>query len=154
MVKLLVDNGADVFKVGRDKRTPYMIALAAGRVSVVKYLREIEDRQPAEKRIRPERPYCKAYRLGDLRKFSAWNEIRTNWKDNKQIEDELKENGSFSDNKIVFIHQDHTVTESMWHGENVLFSNVDDAWKQFCTDTLQFKVPDDLDLIVPNNANA
>jgi len=28
LVTLLVDNGADIFKVGRDQRTPYMIALA------------------------------------------------------------------------------------------------------------------------------
>src|SRR5262245_58951431 len=48
MTRLLIDNGADVFNVGRDRRTPYMIALAAGRVSVVKYLSEVEDRLTGE----------------------------------------------------------------------------------------------------------
>src|SRR5262249_58866336 len=31
MVKLLIEKGADPFKTGRDNRTPYTIALAAGR---------------------------------------------------------------------------------------------------------------------------
>jgi uncharacterized protein len=153
MVKLLVDNAADVFKVGRDQRTPYMIALAAGRVSVVRYLREVENRHPSEKRKRPERQYCKAYPLGDLRKFSRWSESRINWKDNRPGRREGEDaEGPFTDDKIVFIHQDFTVTESMWLGENVLFNEVDEAWQQFCSETLGFKVPDDLDLIVSNEA--
>lgn len=158
MVKLLVENGAEIFKVGRDQRTPYMIALAAGRVSVVKYLREIEDQYPGEKPERPERKYCKAYHLGDLRKFPRWTEGRINWKEKKEPErDKAKAkdgngngDGPFLDDKVVFIHQDFTVTESMWHNENVLFNEVDPDWKEFCAGSLQFKVPDDLDLIVPN----
>src|SRR5262245_63686938 len=54
LVRTLVENGADLFKVGRDRRTPYEIALAAGRVSVVKYLREIEDQFPEKRPPRPE----------------------------------------------------------------------------------------------------
>jgi len=155
MVKLLVEKGADVFKVGRDQRTPYMIALAAGRVSVVKYLREVEDRYPGEKPARPERKYCKAYHLGDLRRFSGWTESRINWKEKKDRDkDKDAPDGPFTDDKIVFIHQDFTVTESMWQGENVIFNGVDSPWKDFCADTLKFKVPDDLDLIVPNEATA
>jgi hypothetical protein len=158
MVKMLVEKGAEIFKVGRDQRTPYMIALAAGRVSVVKYLREMEDKYPGEKPTRPERKYCKAYHLGDLRKYSAWSESKINWKEKKETgrEKSKSDNGTadgpFQDDKIVFIHQDFTVTESMWHNENVLFNNVDSGWKEYCADSLKFKVPDDLDLIVPNEA--
>jgi uncharacterized protein len=152
LVKLLVENGADVFKVGRDLRTPYMIALAAGRVSVVKYLREVEDNFPGEKPVRPPRKYCKAYYLKDLRIFPSWFESQINWR-------EKKENGNgdagedFSDDKVVFIHQDLTVTESVWHSENVIFNNVNSDWEEFCANSLKFKVPDDLDLIVPNEDN-
>ena len=155
MVKLLVEKGADVFKVGRDRRTPYMIALAAGRVSVVQYLRTVEDNYSGEKPARPERKYCKAYHLEDLRKYPVWRESRINWK--SQENDDRNANGSsdesFSDGKIVFIHQDFTVTESMWHNENVIFNQVDPGWEEFCAGTLNFKVPDDLDLIIPNEAN-
>lgn len=152
LVKLLVEKGADIFKVGRDQRTPYMIALAAGRVSVVKYLREMEDEYAGEKPVRQERQYCKAYPLGDLRNYSGWVEGRVNWK-----EKDASNNGNaeerFPDDKIVFIHQDFTVTESMWHNENVIFNNVDSDWKEFCADSLKFKVLDDLDLIVANESN-
>ena len=107
LVKLLVEKGADIFKVGRDQRTPYMIALAAGRVSVVKYLREMEDEYPGEKPERPERKYCKAYPLGDLRKHSSWSESRVNWKE-KDAGNNGNAAGRFTDEKIVFIHQDFT----------------------------------------------
>jgi hypothetical protein len=155
MVKLLVENGADIFKVGRDRRTPYMIALAAGRVSVVQYLRTVEDNYPGEKPARPERKYCKAFHLGDLRKYSAWRENRIRWKNNENGDRDVNSSSEepFTDERIVFIHQDFTVTESMLHNENVIFNQVDSAWKDFCANTLSFKVPDDLDLISTNEAN-
>jgi uncharacterized protein len=152
MVKLLVGNGADIFKVGRDGRTPYMIALAAGRVSVVKYLSEVEDKSPGERPARASRKYCKAYCLKELRAYPAWSESRINWK-------EKKENGAdngdagFTDDKVVFIHQDLTVTESIWHGEDIIFKDVGSAWEEFCAKSLKFKVPDDLNLIVPNESS-
>src|SRR5215831_2327909 len=153
MVKLLINKGADPFKVGRDNRTPYMIALAAGRVEVVKYLREVEDATDPEKAksFRPERKYCKAYYLRDLRKYSNWSESRINWKEKKNEKGTNDPNDvEFTDDKIVFIHQDFTVTESMWQNENVIYNQVDEAWQGFCSSALGFKVPSDLDLIVPN----
>jgi len=74
MATLLVDKGADVFKVGRDQRTPYMIALAAGHASVVKFLRQAEDLVEGDKPNRPERKYCKAFVLKDLRQYPGWFE--------------------------------------------------------------------------------
>src|SRR6185369_13768646 len=65
MAQLLVDKGAYPFKVGRDNRTPYMIALAAGHVEMVKFLRAVEDETDMGKvnSLRPDRKYCKAYHL-------------------------------------------------------------------------------------------
>ena len=61
----------------------------------------------------------------------------------------------FSDDDIVYIHQDYTVTQSMWHDENVLFNEVTSDWKEFCKKELNFKVPSDFDLIpkVPISQN-
>jgi uncharacterized protein len=140
MCKLLVENGADVFKVGRDQRTPYTIALAAGRAAVAKYLREAEESYPGEKPPRPQRKYCKAYLLGQLREYPAWSEVQGNGG--------AKAGADNSDDKVVFIQHDFTVTESIWHNENVIFDKVDSSWEEFCTKSLGFKVPDDLDLIV------
>jgi len=153
MVRLLVENGANIFKVGRDLRTPYMIALAAGRVSVVKYLRELEDNYPGEKPPRAQRQYCKAYHLGSLRKYPAWNETRVNWKKNMGKNND-EEESLFNDEKIVFIHHDYTVTESVWHNENVIFNQPDSEWEEFCATSLKFWIPDDVDLMVPNESNA
>jgi hypothetical protein len=149
-VKLLVSRGADVFKVGRDQRTPYLIALAAGHVEVVEFLRQAEDEAGGEKPARPERKYCKAYYLRDFRQFSNWVESKVNWKGEKT---QPSENGgrkaqSPSDEEVAFLHQDYTVTQSMWHGENVIFDQVTAEWKDFCAGALKFKAPDDLDLIV------
>lgn len=148
MVKLLVESGADVFKVGRDQRTPYMIALAAGHVSVVKYLRDVEEKTPGEKPLRPQRKYCKAFHLNDLRKYPRWSD--------NQINGNEKNNGDagapFADDGVVFLHQDFTVTRSAWHNEDVIFSAVDPAWEDFCLHSLNFKVPDDLDLLVPTSS--
>lgn len=152
LVRLLVENGADVFKMGRDRRTPYDIALCAGRVSVVKYLREIEDQFPEKRPPRPERKYCKAYYLRDLRRYPEWSEIRINWKKRNDNNGDGggDSNDPFPDEKVVFIHQDFTVTESAWHNENVIFNHTSPAWKEFCATTLKFKVPDDLDTIDSN----
>jgi len=150
LVKLLVENGADVFKVGRDRRTPYDIALAAGHVSIVEYLREVENQYPGERLPRPKRKYCKAYNLEDLRKYPGWSESRINWKtkkDGAEVDEKRRTDDPFPDNKIVFVHEDFTVTESMWHNEDVIFNQVDSAWEEFCATILRFKVPDDLDII-------
>jgi uncharacterized protein len=155
-VKLLVEKGADVFKVGRDQRTPYMIALAAGRVEVVKFLREAGKNYVGEKREPAVRPYCKAYPLSDLRRFSGWAESRINWKESKQgghKDDGVAHGDGASHDEIVFIHDDLTVTQSMWRAENVIFNQISPEWEEFCKDVLNFKVPDDLEFIPPDNPN-
>jgi len=151
LVALLVESGADVFKGGRDLRTPSLIALAAGHAEVVRFLRQAEDQVEAEKPSRPQRKYCKAYHLRDFRQFPGWTESQINWKekrDNGQAGNRESEPQAFSDDDIVFLHQDYTVTQSMWHNENVIFNQVTPEWKEFCATRLKFKVPDDLDLIV------
>lgn len=155
ILKLLVESGADVFKVGRDQRTPYMIALAAGRVDAVKFLRQAEDNYAGEKRERQQRPYCMAYHLKDLRQFPAWTEGRINWKEanhDGRKDDGGGQNKELSDDDVVFIHQDLTVTQSMWHSENVIFNQGSREWEEFCASVLNFKVPDDLDFIIPSDS--
>lgn len=154
MAKLLVDKGANPFKVGRDKRTPYMIALAAGHVEVVKFLGEVEDETGMEKAdsFRPDRKYCRAYRLKELREFPCWPEqsLDSNGKDG---EGEQAKGAGLTDDKVVFIHQDFTVTESVWHNENVIFDQVSENWRDFCATVLGFRAPTDIDLIVPGSVN-
>jgi hypothetical protein len=83
-----------------------------------------------------------------MRQFSGWSESRINWQGsagNNAAEDQ--ETPGFFDHDVVFLHQDLTVTQSMWHNENVLFQQITPAWEAFCTTVLQFRVPDELDLV-------
>lgn len=157
LVSLLVEKGADVFKVGRDLRTPYMIALAAGHADVARFLRQTEDSIEGEKPARPERPYCKVYHLGDLRQFPHWSENKDVWVEdgaNGASSNGGDPHAAPSDDEVVFLHHDFTVTRSMWRGEDVIFDQVTPEWQQFCAETLKFKVPDDLDLIVSTDTAA
>ena len=138
LVSALVEAGADVFAAGRDQRTPYMIALAAGHAEVARALREAERRAQPE-RVGPERLYCKAYTVGELKGFPALA-AKLGQSDGGD---------ALADDDVLFIHQDYTVTRSMWHNEDVLFDDASPQWREFCTQTLGFAVPDDLDLIVP-----
>jgi uncharacterized protein len=149
-VNLLLEKGADVLKVGRDRRTPYKIALAAGHAEVAKLLREAEDKLGEEKIERPTRIYCKAYRLTDLRQFHGWTDIGTSAPQEESGSGRQAEgqDEAMSDDGVVFLHEDYTVTKSVWPGENLVFDQVTPEWKVFCTDVLNFKVPDDLDLVV------
>jgi len=130
IVELLLERGADPLAVGRDLRTPQMIALAAGHSEVVKRLRRAEA-EAKNGAVEPsDRKYCTAYHVSDLRRYPSWTEAQ-----------------QLADEDVVFLHEDYTVTKSIWSGEDVIFSEVNDQWKQFCSNDLQFAVPDSLDLI-------
>lgn len=131
IVECLLENGADPLAVGRDLRTPQMIALAAGHAEIVKRLRRAEAGANGGAPETSDRKYCTAYHLGDLRRYSAWS---------SDVQD-------LSDDDVVFLHQDYTVTKSIWTGEDVVFDKVTDDWKEFCKNELRFAVPDNLDLI-------
>ena len=154
MVDLLVQRGADVFRTGRDNSTPYQIAVAAGHAAVPRRLAAAEaaaggDTRRISSRQSETRPYCKAYYLKDLRRFAGWSESRTNWK--ASADDRAA--AGLADDDVVFLHQDLTVTQSMFHNENVIMGTVTPQWQAFCTTELRFKVPDDFDLISPKNAS-
>ena len=155
MVELLVKAGADVFKTGRDNRTPYKIAVAAGRAAVARYLATAEaaaggDAAKVSSRESETRPYCRAYQLKELRRYERWSEGRTNWK----APAGEASTAAFSDDDVVFLHQDFTVTQSMFHGENIIMGTVTLEWRSFCTGVLGFKVPDDFDLMPKESAIA
>ena len=151
IVSLLLDSGADVFRTGRDQRTPYKIALAAKHTAVARLLKEAEQAANGASGDSTSRGYARAYLLGQLRQFSDWHEENINWKETATA----NENGNsreLSDDDVVFLQEDFTVTELIWPGENVIFKRTTPEWIDFCTQELQFKVPDDFDLIASTTA--
>jgi len=146
IVGLLLNRGADVFRTGQDQRTPYMIAVAAKHIDVARLLKKAEQAVNGASGDSTSRDYARAYLLGELRKFSDWREEKINWKETNPA----NENGNsreLSDDDVVFLQQDFTVTELIWPGENVIFNRITPAWVDFCSQELQFNVPDDFDLI-------
>jgi uncharacterized protein len=149
MVKLLVEKGADVFKRGRDMRTPYKIAIAASNVQVAKFLARCEEAAGGDVRRESSRewevrPYCKAYKISDLQAYPNWSgrekeQVEKSGRGKNVGEDPLAD--------VCFIHQDFTVTKSIWYNEDVFLSDITEEWKKFCEVNLNFRVPTDFDLV-------
>lgn len=145
LVRLLLDEGADITKTGRDLRTPLMIAKAAGRDEVAAILTEAEKEKGVWQDPRETRPYCKAYYLRALRRFEGWGEEHAATATEESGSGDAGEAaGRLTSDSIVYVHQDFTVTRSMWHGEAVVFDDVTPEWKGFCEEVLEFAVPEDL----------
>ncbi|MFL6284934.1 MAG: ankyrin repeat domain-containing protein [Pyrinomonadaceae bacterium] len=145
MIDLLLQHGADHTEVGRDLRTPSMIALAAGQAEAVKRLRRADAERKGEGGAQSERQYCAAYHVGELRGYPGWAENK-----NGGGEVQAESNGSHGglpDNEVVFIHQDYSVTKSILPDEDVIFGDVTEEWKEYCRTRLGFSVIDDLDLM-------
>jgi hypothetical protein len=150
MVKLLIECGANPLKVGRDQRTARMIAMAADKIEVAKFLRSAETNGKGDVLPDPPREYCLALRLRDFRQFPGWVEKRGNATrdtDSHQIDSALESNSTLADDAIAYLHHDYSVTKSVWRNENVLFNEVTPEWKEFCSTMLRFSIPDDLELI-------
>ncbi|HVR09602.1 MAG TPA: ankyrin repeat domain-containing protein [Thermoanaerobaculia bacterium] len=150
MLRLLLDRGADITLTGRDNRTPLMIAKAAGRKEVAAALTAAEQTAGIWLDPRLTRSYCKAFYLRDLRGFPGWSEAGGDAKQEsssanggRQPEAPLVAAPLVADD-IVYLHQDLTVTRSMWHGEESIFDAVTPDWREFCTATLAFEIPEDL----------
>jgi hypothetical protein len=129
-----------------------MIALAAGQAEVVKVLQQAEAQASGANATRPERKYCRAYHIRDFRQYPGWTENKVDWKaeiPGGAFGDGSQDKQGLSEDDIAFLHQDYTVTKSIWSDENVIFNPVDQQWKDFCSTVLNFKVPDSLDLIAP-----
>jgi len=155
IIELLLANSADVFLVGEDQRTPYKIALAAGRIEAARRLREVEDERNGTSGQRAIPKYCKGYELGRLRQFPGWTEFGGAEPRGTTASSSLGSlaSGSSStpakdleDDDIVFLHQNYTVTKSIWQDRDIIFERPTQEWKAFCHDVLSFHVPDELEL--------
>jgi hypothetical protein len=109
---------------------------------------EVKDGKDGEAES-PGRKYCKAYHLGELRRYPAWaeNKLEAEGGSKEAAGEQNGEPQGLADDDVVFLHQDYTVTKSIWPGEGVVFDNVTDQWKAFCDTELRLAVPDSLDLI-------
>lgn len=98
--------------------------------------------------------HCKSYQLRLFRKFPAWTENAGNArKMNKEIDGELVEVARvLDDSAYLYLQENFTVTDSIFIDENIIFSDVTEAWVDFCLQVLSVQFPyDDSQPIVEAN---
>ena len=89
--------------------------------------------------------YCKAYLAAKFREYSGWKEDlgalrkETEIQDGQEVEIPRTELG---DDDILYLQENYVVTDGVFKDENVIFDTVTSEWKTFCTDVLEFEIPD------------
>lgn len=93
--------------------------------------------------------YCKAYLASDFKKFKGWNPNLENLRqpEAEKPGEEPEKRTALEDDDILYLQEELIVTDGIFKDENVLFQDDGDAWKKFCTDTLEFEVPEDVKAI-------
>jgi len=87
--------------------------------------------------------YCKAYKLGDLRRFSGWKENSENVRNRSSGNGSLNEEESpLTDDSILYLHETFIVTDGIFGDKNIIFDQVSPEWKEFCKKQLNFAVPE------------
>jgi hypothetical protein len=87
--------------------------------------------------------YCKAYLAQQFRQYSGWTENKANVrKEKKEIDGkEVEVDRDLDDDSILYLQENYIVTDGIFKDENIIFENVTDDWKHFCTETLAFEIP-------------
>jgi len=89
-------------------------------------------------------PYCKAYLAKSLRAFVGWTETTTNLRKKREIvdgKDVETERTRIEDEDVLYVHDCYIVTDGIFKDENIVFDNVTDEWKKFCTEQINFSIP-------------
>ncbi len=69
--------------------------------------------------------YCKAYAAEQFRLFQDWPDM-------------TGESGS----DYLFLHANLVVTRGIFADEDVVYSGTSQEWREFCENTLNFRVPE------------
>lgn len=86
--------------------------------------------------------YCKAYPLTKLRTFSGWSENAQNVRKGKQGDGkDVEVERTLTDDDILYVQENYTVTDGIFLEENVIFDNVTPEWIDFCKSILEFEIP-------------
>jgi hypothetical protein len=91
--------------------------------------------------------YCKAYYARQFRPYAEWKEnaamLRKDKKYENGVEIEL-ERTELKDDDILYLQENYVVTDGIFKDQNIIFDEVTDEWKRFCTSELRFEIPDDV----------
>jgi hypothetical protein len=79
--------------------------------------------------------YCKAYPAERLQEFPGWG------RKNSSAERSTPAKDGEEPAKYLYLHQDYTVTDGIFSGENVVYEDLTPEWIEFCKNVLKFEVP-------------
>ena len=82
--------------------------------------------------------YCKAYAIERLAAFPGW---RPKPVPHPSAFDAAAAARDASGPRYLFLQETFVVTDGIFIDENVVFDDVTDEWKRFCTESLGFEVP-------------
>ena len=86
--------------------------------------------------------YCKAYLAKDLRQYPNWKENLQNLRPETDDDGEEKEpRTELGDDDILYLQENYVVTDGIFKDEHIIFDDVTDEWKAFCTESLEFEIP-------------
>ncbi|MDH5547999.1 MAG: hypothetical protein OEZ43_20670 [Gammaproteobacteria bacterium] len=87
--------------------------------------------------------YCKAYLAAKFRGYENWREMAENASSEGNEEGNgVNEPRKLSDDSILYLQENYTVTDGIFVDEHVIFDDVNDDWKNFCKNELEFAVPE------------
>jgi hypothetical protein len=87
--------------------------------------------------------YCKAYPAKTLRKYNHWKENSDNTRSAQEVIDgnTINKKRILTDDDVLYIQESYVVTDGIFLNENVIFDQVNEDWKKYCTSVLNFEVP-------------
>ncbi len=87
--------------------------------------------------------YCKAYQVKRFREFGEWTENTERLRERKEIIEgkEVAAVRSLSDDDILYLQEDFTVTDGIFLNEHVIYDKTTPEWQEFCHTTLRFELP-------------
>ena len=82
--------------------------------------------------------YCKAYPVERFQEFPGWGKKNSS---TAAAENPTPANNGEEPAKYLYLHQDYTVTDGIFSGENVVYEDLTPEWIEFCKNDLKFEVP-------------
>jgi hypothetical protein len=83
--------------------------------------------------------YCKAYPVKSFREYQHWKEKTDEIRQDRGGDAASRQ---LQDCDCLYLQENLTVTDGISLDENIIFNNITEEWRAFCTIRLKFEIPD------------
>jgi hypothetical protein len=91
--------------------------------------------------------YCKAYLASSMRSYPGWKEKPEALRQPESAVaggQSVEKRTQLKDDDIVYLQENYFVTDDVFKDQNIIFDDVTEEWRQFCTVEVNFNIPDDV----------